>query len=377
MKNIWSIFKNVLRYCMAVLVGAGILFTGTFYVFTGDALSFVKIFKTFYIVEHFSAVPVDKATLLDGALAGIVQKLDDRHSLYVGGNQYDELKEETDGSYGGIGVYLSVREDKPVVIGVVAGEPADLSGVKRGDVIMAIDGEGVNGVAIDVISRKIRGSVGSSVQLTLDESGNEKNVTIERKQIPLTTVVGKMMDNQIGYIRIGMFSGHTGQEFADAYQKLQGEGMKKMIVDLRYNPGGLVAQAVAVADVFIPANTIVSIVDRDGNMEEYQTTHSPETMPTVVLVNENSASAAEILAGAVQDLKLGTIVGIKSYGKGTVQNIFSLNQQEAIKLTVAKYATPSGKFIDGVGIIPDVEVKNSDTDTEDYQLKKALELLNQ
>ena len=377
MKNIWSIFKNTLFYCIAVLVCAGVLFAGTSYVFTGGAMGFVKILKTFYIVEHFSAVPVDKAVLLDGALSGIVQKLDDRHSLYVGGNQYNELKEETDGSYGGIGIYLSVREDKPVVIGVVTGEPAELAGVKRGDIITAIDGEGVNGVTIDIISQKIRGAVGTSVQLTLDESGTEKSVTVERQQIPLTTVVGKIMDNHIGYIRIGMFSGHTGQEFADAYQKLQGEGMKKMIIDLRYNPGGLVAQAVAVADVFIPANTIVSIVDRDGNTEEYKTTHSPETMPTVVLINGSSASAAEILAGAVQDLKLGTIVGVKSYGKGTVQNVFSLNPQEAIKLTVAKYATPSGKFIDGVGIIPDVEVKNSDTDTEDYQLKKAVELLNQ
>ena len=209
--------------------------------------------------------------------------------------------------------------------------------------------------------------------------GNEvKDITITRKQITLPTVKGKMLDDHIGYIRISQFAEPTGPDFAKTYNELKEKGMTKLVLDLRDNPGGLLTTAQEVANYILPAGPIVTIQDRSGRIESYDSEGLEPAIPMVVLINQGSASASEIIAGAVQDEKVGTIVGTNSYGKGTVQTIMGVPGDEGIKITIAKYHTPNDRVIDGTGIKPDVEVElpdNAQSESDDTQLQKALEIL--
>lgn len=251
--------------------------------------------------------------------------------------------------------------------------------MQRGDLIMAVDGVETTGLPLEEVSKKIRGKADSIVTLTVLRGAETREYTLTRRRIQLKTVAGEMVkDSDIGYIRIISFSENTGKEFGDTYEKLKSQGMKRIILDLRNNPGGLVDQAAAVANYIMPAGTtVVSYTKRDGAEEVTKTDGQEELLPLVVLVNENSASAAEIVSGDIQDLGLGTIVGVKTYGKGTVQGVYPVDGSDAVKLTVAKYKTAKGREIDGVGVVPDVEVKLRDGDTRDYQFDKAVELLVQ
>lgn len=377
-KNAGKGFLCGFFWALSVILCAGMLFVGTFYYFTGSPLGFLKFFHTFYIVETQYAGTVDKTALLDGALEGIVAKLDDRHSSYLDGETYESFANQTAGTYGGVGVYLGVHDNEPFVVGVVAGEPADQAGIRRGDVITAIDGENADTMTIEDISQKIRGPVGTSVSVTLLRDDSTYTVELKRKSIHLKTVGGTMLSGtDTAYIQVAIFSENTGKEFTSLYQSLREQGMNKMILDLRNNPGGLIDQAVAVANNFVPPDsTILSYTDKTGKETDYVADGTEDRVEMVVLINENSASAAEILAGAVQDLQLGTVVGTKSYGKGTVQGIYSLGSADAVKLTVAKYKTARGRMIDGAGIEPDVAVPLQAGDTVDRQFEKAYELLN-
>jgi len=382
MKGLMRILKIVAKaFAFAVLIAACTVaaFAGTFYYFTGSPTSFIKFFRTFYIVENQYAGAVDKSTLMEGALEGIVAKLEDRHSLFMDGKTFENFSNQTTASYGGVGIYLGVHNGSPIVIKVIEGEPAEQEGVQRGDVITAIDGTAVDGLSLKEISTKIRGPVGSSVSMTLQRDGEEFSVTLERKQIHLKTVAGDMIpDSNIGYIQIAVFSENTGKEFTELFQSLQQRGMEKLVLDLRNNPGGLLDQAVIVANSFVPPDsTLLSYTDRNGKEMQYTAAGTDQRISMAVLVNENSASAAEIIAGAVQDLELGSIVGVTTYGKGTVQGVYPLDQADAIKLTVAKYKTAKGRIIDGIGIEPDVYVPLEAGDTADRQFEKAVELLKQ
>ena len=232
-------------------------------------------------------------------------------------------------------------------------------------------------MSLEDISKTIRGPVDTTVTLTLGRDGGSQEVAITRRQIHMKTVGGQMIEGtDVGYIRVAIFSENTGEEFTRQYQELRKQGMKRMILDLRNNPGGIVDQAVAVASNFVPKDSvIVSFTSRSGEESEYKANGSGDTIPLVVLINENSASASEIVSGAIQDLKLGPVIGTKSYGKGTVQGVYPIDSDDAIKLTVAKYRTASGREIDGVGIQPDIEVQLQPNDPEDYQYEKALEVV--
>lgn len=377
MKKIRKDILDAVLWIGTAILTAIIFLAGLSYQYTSDPLGFVKLFRTLHIVETHYAGSIDKQALLNGALEGIVAKLGDKHSVYLDGDTLKSFTDQMTGSYAGIGIYLGSAADGGLVAGVIDDSPASEADIRRGDVITAIDGTATAGMKLEDISQKIRGPVDTTVTLTVRRDGTDKTIELQRRRIHIKTVAGQMIEGtDIGYIRVAVFSENTGEEFTKQFKALQEQGMKKMILDLRDNPGGLVDQATLVASNFVPPeSTIVSYMDSNGKEEAFRADGTTQLIPMVVLINENSASASEIVAGDVQDMKLGTIVGVKSYGKGTVQGVYTIDGENAVKLTVAQYKTTKGRQIDGIGIEPDTVVSLRPNDTIDYQLEKALEIL--
>lgn len=352
---------------------------GLFWYYTGRPSSMFEFFRTLEIIESHYAEDVDKNAIFDGALKGMVSTLGDKHSTYLGGDLYKDFSAQMSGTYAGIGVYIASTDDGILIAGVMEGSPAEEAGLQRGDILVSIDGTSVADYKLEDVSQHIRGPVDTSVDLVVRRDGEEKSFTVQRRQIHVPTVAGKMVDGtDVGYIRIAVFSEGTADDFTKEFTKLREQGMNKLILDLRDNPGGIVEQAVGVASNFVPPDsTIVSYTEQDGKVDQYTAQGTEDPIPLVVLVNENSASASEIIAGAVQDMKLGPIVGVKTYGKGTVQGVFPVDSSSAVKVTVAKYRTTNGREIDGVGIEPDVVVPLTPSDPEDSQFEKALEIIRE
>lgn len=339
----------------------------------GDVLRFAGALK---FIESRYVNEVDTTKLMDGAISGMVQSLGDPHSIYLEPKMYRQLMDHTEGSFGGVGIYMGFKDNKVSVISVMENSPAAKAGMEANDEILAVDGTPVTEMQPEEVAIHIRGKVGTDVTLSVRRNGTEtREFVITRDTIQVKTAAGKMLEDGMGYIRIVSFSENTPEEFREAYEKLEGEGMKGLIIDLRENPGGLVTSSVEIASMIVPEGPVVSVVERSGKKEEYTSDLKEMKYPLVVLIDGNSASAAEILAGAVQDTGAGTLVGTKSYGKGSVQMVMPIFHDDAIKLTIAKYFTPKGRSIDGVGIEPDVNIGLSPGETTDVQLAKAEDVL--
>ena len=279
----------------------------------------------------------------------------------------------TDGTFGGIGVVLGQKDKELIVIAPMEGSPGAKAGIKAGDKVLKVDGKETRGRSLEEVVSTIRGKKGTSVELVLKRAnGEEYTVTIVRDDIKIESVAGKMLpDSKIGYIRLSVFNDNTGQEFQETYEKLEKEGMQAILLDLRQNPGGLLDESVKVANYLVPKGPVVSITDKNNKTQVLTSQLEKVKYPLAVLVDHGSASASEILAGAVQDTKAGKLFGVKTYGKGVVQTIYHITPVTGLKLTTAKYYTPSGRSIDKVGIEPDVEIALPEQATEDVQLKKA------
>ena len=342
---------------------------------TKDVLRF---FGALRFIETQYVRDVDYTNLIDGAISGMVKTLDDPHSIYLDPKMYELMRSHTEGSFGGVGIVMGFKDNKITVISVMEGTPSEAAGIKTGDEIIAVDGTPTNEIEPEEVVLHIRGEIGTDVTLKIRRAGEEdKDYVVRRATIQVHTVAGQMLPDTdgIGYIRIASFSEHTADEFKDAYHALENEGVKGMIIDLRENPGGLVTSCVAIANMVVPKGPVVSVVQKDGTREEYKSDLSEEKYPLVVLIDGNSASASEILAGALQDTGAATIVGETSYGKGSVQVILPLYDDDALKLTIAKYYTPSGRSIDGTGIEPDVRVEPQADGAQDVQLLKAIDVM--
>jgi len=337
-------------------------------------------------IESQYVQEVDEDKLIDGAISGMVRSLGDPHSIYLEPKLYNQLKAETSGSFGGIGVYMGFKDNSVFVMGVMPDSPGEKVGLQAGDFILAVDSQPISEIEPGEVALKIRGEVGTPVELLIHREGEEDKIyTILREIINVKTVAGKMLDDREGYIRISNFSEHTGKELKSTLNELEQQGMKGFILDLRQNPGGVITSCVEVAQEIVPAGTIVSVIRRDGEKEIYTSNLQQAKFPIVVLIDKNSASASELLSGALQDTKAALIVGEKSYGKGSVQTVIPMFQDDGLKLTIAKYYTPLGRSIDGTGIAPDVEValetplpmtREINTNIwEDAQLRTAEELL--
>lgn len=379
LRQAWENVRRPLGYVCSGMIIMIVAMAGLFWYYTGRPSSMFEFFRTLEIIESHYAENVDKNAIFDGALQGMVNTLGDKHSTYLGGDLYKDFSAQMSGTYAGIGVYIASTDDGILIAGVMEGSPAEEAGLQRGDILVSIDGTSVEGYQLEEVSKHIRGPVDTSVDLVVRRNGEEQSFTVQRRQIHVPTVAGKMVDGtDVGYIRIAVFSDGTADDFTKEFTKLREQGMNKLILDLRDNPGGIVEQAVGVASNFVPPDsTIVSYTEQDGKVDQYTAQGTEDPIPLVVLVNENSASASEIIAGAVQDMKLGPIVGVKTYGKGTVQGVFPVDSSSAVKVTVAKYRTTNGREIDGVGIEPDVVVPLTPSDPEDSQFEKALEIIRE
>lgn len=392
LSKIWAEPRSRIGVCILsrrkVIVGAILLvvftFTATasgFLYFlnnnSADMISTFKFFRALQIVTTRYVEPVPMETLMAGAVKGMVNSLGDPHSIYMDAKMYKEFMIETEGSFGGVGIVIGVKDKILTVVSPIEGTPSDKAGIKSGDQIVKIDGKDSKDMALDEAVNKIRGPEGSNVTLSI-RRGSEviKDYTLTRSSIQIKTISGKMLPDQIGYIRISMFNENTGNDFNRKYQELEKEGMKAIVLDLRDNPGGLLEESVKVASKFVPKGPVVSVVTRDGEREVHSSTLEAAKYPVAVLVNGGSASASEIVSGAIQDTGVGTLVGAKTYGKGSVQTIIKLDSG-AIKLTIAKYLTPNDRSINGIGLEPDIKVEMEKDAAKDVQLDKAIEVVKE
>ena len=343
-----------------------------------DLARFVSL-KNFISTQYVE--PVEDKVLIEGALSGMVNALGDKHSTYLNAKRFEELKNHTDAAFGGIGVVMGYRENKVVILSVMEGTPSEAAGLLPEDEIYLVEGAPASELTFEEVAMKIRGEVGTQVTLTIrryeDKAAgkyDDKEIRITRDLIHVKTAEGQMLEDGIGYLRIASFGSSTDKEFKEALAKLKSENMKGLIIDLRLNHGGLLTTCVEIAKEIVPKGPIVSIVYRDGSKEEFTSGLEKNDLPMVVLIDGDSASASEILAGALQDTGAATVVGVTSYGKGSVQSRRQLpGTNDGLKLTVAKYFTPSGRSIDGVGITPDVKEEGDKAE----QLEKAIELLKE
>lgn len=339
----------------------------------GNSVSGMVFLKTLVTVRDNYVEPVDSEKLFDGATTGMVKALGDPYSAYLDKKSFSEITDLTDGVFGGIGVVLGKKDNDFVVVAPMEGTPGDEAGIKAGDKILAVDGTSVDGMQLEDVVGKIRGKQGTEVELKLaDASGNERTVRVIRGDIKVESVGGEMLEGtNIGYIRISVFNEQTGNDFAKKYMELEKQGMQALLLDLRHNPGGILGECVKVAQYIVPKGTVVSIKDRNGNTFVEESNLEKVKYPLAVLVDHGSASAAEIVAGAVQDTGAGKLFGVQTFGKGSVQSVYKLSDNTGLKLTTAKYYTPSGRSIHGTGIKPDVEVELDLTGMTDNQLVAA------
>ena len=337
-------------------------------------------------IDRYYLESVDEQTLEKGVYDGLVEALGDPYSTYYSSEELKELQDKTEGIYYGIGAYVGIDADTslPRLTGIIEGTPAQESGLRAGDLLYKVDGEEVQGLELTQVVSKIKGEEGTSVHLTIIREGatDYLEVDVVRRKVESPTVNQKILDGGIGYIQITEFDTVTLDQFTEALAVCRGSGMKGLILDLRGNPGGNLNTVCDIAREILPKGLIVYTEDKDGKRSEYTCDGTKEMKePLVVLVDSGSASASEILAGAVKDYGIGTLVGTTTFGKGIVQRIISLSDGSAVKLTVSNYYTPNGNNIHKIGIEPDIEEKFDSeayyNDGVDNQLNKAIEIMNE
>lgn len=344
---------------------------------TGSASESVRFLRTMNLLKRNYNGDIDNHKLFDGAIKGMVEAIGDPYTVYLDRKDYNQLSEMTEGTFGGIGIVFGKRGDDYVVISALQDNPGVLAGIKSGDIITAIDDKHTRDLNMEQVANAIRGKQGTEVTLELkDKDGSLRKVKVIRAEIKNPSVGGQLLsNNKIGYIRIAVFNESTGADFVKKYQELEQQGMKALVLDLRGNPGGILDAGVQVAGKLVPKGPIVSVIDKAGNKYVEYSELKEIKYPLAVLVDNGSASAAEIVAGAVKDTKSGTLFGVKTFGKGSVQSVYRLDNSTAVKITVANYYTPSGVSIHNVGIEPDVKVELPENAAVDVQLKAAEDFL--
>ncbi|CDF45368.1 putative uncharacterized protein [Roseburia sp. CAG:100] len=334
-------------------------------------------------IKQYFWQDVDESTLEEGVYKGLLESLDDPYSVYYTHDELVQLQQQTEGIYYGIGAYISQDNEMGYVrvSKIIKNTPAEASGLQQDDYIYKVDGEDMQGKDSSYVVSKIKGEAGTKVTITVVREGatDPIDIEVERQKIESPTVEYQMLDNDMAYIQITEFDLVTTEQFEEAYKQAQADGMKGLILDLRSNPGGNLSTVCDIARMILPKGLIVYTEDKYGKREEYTCDGANQIkVPLVVLTNGYSASASEILAGAVKDYGIGTLVGTTTYGKGIVQKVINLSDGSAVKLTVSNYFTPNGNNIHKIGIDPDVEVE---FDAEQYkngvdnQLEKAKEVL--
>jgi len=347
-----------------------------------------KLFQPFweawnYVEENYVDQPVDQTKMMQGAIDGMLNSLNDPHTSYMNPDMYRQQSTPLQGEYDGIGAWVDLTGEYLTIISPMPNSPAEKNGLKPEDQVIAVDSEDVTGLSGELVLRKILGKAGTDVTLTIyrHQTENTFDVTITREKIEIPSVTSKMLDTNIAYVQLANFGEKTHEELKKQLKELLSQDPIGIILDLRYNGGGYLTAAIEVTSEFVSENPIMYEVFGDGNRITYNSKPLgiATKIPLVVLINEGSASASEISAGAIQDHGRGVLVGTQSYGKGSVQNWITLaDDQGAIRVTIARWLTPNERQINELGLTPDyiIEITEDDLKNEiDPQLNKAIELL--
>lgn len=344
-----------------------------------------KIEELYSYMNIYYYEDVDKEKVGEELYRALLDSLDDPYSVYYTKEEYEELMVSTSGTYCGIGAGVSqnLTTMEVTITKIYRGTPSEEAGLLAGDKILSVDDLDATSVSVDELVQHIRGEEGTSVRMKIYRPSTEETLELDvaRRYVELSSVEGELLEDGIAYIQITEFQSKTDEQFEAMVEEFKTQGMKGLIVDVRANPGGLLSSVVNMLDYILPEGMIVYIEDKYGNREEYKSDAGCLSVPMVVLMDQNSASASEIFAGALKDYGYAVLVGETTYGKGIVQNIIPLEDGDAIKLTTAKYFTPNGNYIHKVGIEPDVEIAyeytgNAEESYEkqyDSQFLKALE----
>lgn len=333
-----------------------------------------------FLLQNYYVEDVDFETLIEGAIDGMLNKVD-RYSYFMSASEYEEMQQEYEGHYGGIGIVITMRDNKLTIVSPIKNTPGEKAGLRAGDVISAIDGEETAEMSQMKAVDMMRGEEGTDVTLTIDRGDEDPfEVEITRKDIEVPYVETEMKTEEIGYISLAQFIENVGQDVEKAVAELKEQGARGIILDLRNNPGGLLDEAVNVSSVFLDEGVIVSVRQKDETervLDVNKNIASDTQIPLIILINNGSASASEIVAGAVQDYDRGKLIGTTTFGKGVVQSVVPLKDGSAVSLTTARYYTPNGNYIHEKGIEPDTEVEldieAAQEDGSDNQLDKAIE----
>ncbi len=357
---------------------------------TGTSEDLTTTFKPFWetwdlVHSMYVDQPVDDLGLMRGAINGMLQSLGDPHTSYMTPQEYTDANTTLEGEYEGIGAIVDITGDYLKIVSPMPNSPAEKAGIKTGDLIIAVDGQDMTGMDGELVLQKVKGPAGTQVVLTIKREGMEKSldVTVTRAKITQSSVTYRMLDSGVAYIALSNFGDKTTQDLKAALKDLLAQEPKGLILDLRYNGGGYLKTAVEVTSQFIDTGNVLIEAYGDGTQKEYKAQSGGLALdiPMVVLVNEGSASASEITAGALQDAGRARLVGVTTYGKGTVQEWITLkDDQGGVRITIARWLTPKGRQINGKGLTPDVVVELTEADIaaqRDTQLAKAEELLTQ
>jgi carboxyl-terminal processing protease len=327
------------------------------------------------LIQQNYYLPVEEGNLMEGVYRGLFQGLKDPYSEYLTAEEYEELMIHTLGEFEGIGVTITADENgNIIVVSTIEGTPADLAGLKTGDIITMVDGDPYTGMELSKAAQAMRGEKGTQVTITYWRAGVMKEETLTRATIIGQSVYSKILENDIGYLRITQFEKNTAVDFEREFRGLQSRDVQGIVIDIRNNGGGIMDSGIAIADMLIGQGTITYLENQKGERTYYNSDSSMVDIPYVLLVNEGTASTSEILAAAVKDNEGGQLVGSRTFGKGVVQSVEQLPDGDAMKLTILQYFSPDGDVIHGKGIQPDISMEDQEETPNDEVLEKALSL---
>ena len=388
---------KIITFILILIIGTGAFFLGTVYgslnseeiidngtPVVGDS-SFDKLYEVRDVINSQYYQDIDQDALVEGAIKGMVNSVGDPYTVFFNAEEYKEFNDDGDGNYVGIGVIVGIKEDRIVVITPFEGSPAFEAGLRSGDFITKVEGVEYKGTELDKAVSVIKGEEGKPVTLTIMRNGEEQDITIVRASITIVNVESEMLEGDIAHVTMLQFSNNTAEQVREAMEELRDQGAKGYILDLRGNPGGFLDEAVDVASLFVEKDkTILYTLDKYDQKKEYRSYGGSFIgAPLVVLIDGGSASASEVVSGALKDYEAATLVGQQSFGKGIVQMVYQVGDGEAVKVTVSSYYSPDGINIHGEGIAPDIEVEIPEdaemplTKENDTQLQKAVEVLRE
>jgi carboxyl-terminal processing protease len=389
--------SKLITFVLVLMVGVGAFFFGSVYgslnsqeiIGNGTPVaensSFDKLYEVRDVINSQYYQDIDQDALVEGAIKGMVNSIGDPYTVFFNEEEYKDFNDDGDGNYVGIGVIVGIKEDKIVVITPFEGSPAFEAGLRSGDFITKVEGVEYKGTDLDKAVSVIKGEEGEPVTLTILRNNEEQEITIVRASITMVNVESEMLEGDIAHVTMLQFSNDTAEQVRVALEELRDQGAKGYILDLRGNPGGFLDEAVDVASLFIEKDkTVLYTLDKYEQKKEYPSYGGNFIgEPLVVLIDGGSASASEVVSGALKDYGVATLIGQKSFGKGIVQMVYQVGSGEAVKVTVSSYYSPDGINIHGEGIVPDIEVEIPEdvevpiTKENDTQLQKAVEVLRE